>query len=142
MSSSLQEQLLKAGLVTEDQVKKTRHESRRSEKSRPKAAKKQRGAANARKPDARAEAVRREQEAKREQDRKLNLEREALKAAREAKQRARQFARKVCVNDAQAEVAFHFVRNGAVKRLYVTEAQRQGLVAGSLAIVAPAETHF
>lgn len=39
------------------------------------------------------------------------------------------------LNDRNAEVAFHFVRGGTVRRVYVTDGQRRKLAGGELAVV-------
>ncbi|HEX6994569.1 MAG TPA: DUF2058 domain-containing protein [Gammaproteobacteria bacterium] len=124
MSSSLRDQLLKAGLVTEKQVREAEKAARRTEPRKPKRA------AAAPAPSA-AERARAE---KAERDRELNR-RKAEKA--EAKARAaqiRQIVEQHRVPPSDDGDPFHFQDGGRIKRIYVTDEQRRKIVDGSLAI--------
>lgn len=123
MASSLQEQLLKAGLVKAQQIKQagsTRHKQRRQ------------GAA----PD--EEARQRAAEAaaeKQRQDRERNRARDEAARARAAVIAVWQMIRDHRLPRDGADLAYNFTDGSALKRLYVSAKQQAGLTNGSLAIV-------
>lgn len=126
MSSSLRDQLLKAGLVTEKQVQDAERAARRTQPRKPP----KRAGATAPAPSA-AERARAE---KAERDRELNR-RKAEKA--EAKARAaqiRQIIDQHRVPAADDGDPFHFQDGTHIKRIYVTDEQRRKIVDGSLVI--------
>jgi len=123
MGNSLQDQLLKAGLVSEQQVKQTKSKKRKQKRAG----------------DDRSEAQRRDAAkaaaAKREHDRELNRQRDE-----EAKRKAEEVALWQLVRDSRisrdgGDLAYNFTDGTKLKRLYVTAEQQSGLVAGKLAIV-------
>ncbi len=128
---SLRDQLLKAGLVSSEQVK----QAEKSKKAQTHQAKK------TRKPvDPEAEQVRRAQEAeaaaKRERDRQLERERQGKRQQREAMLKARQLMDAHRVNDPKAEHKYNFSHNGKVIRsVRVTESQQRLLGMGKLGII-------
>jgi uncharacterized protein YaiL (DUF2058 family) len=130
---SLRDQLLKAGLVTEEQVKKTEAQAKKSKHKQ-----------NKNRTLAAEEAVRkaeerRQQEAeqaqKRERDRQLNEQREAVKRRRENAARIKQLIAGKRVNDANAEIPYNFQAGRAVRKVRVTEKQKTQLALGRLGIV-------
>lgn len=120
MRNALQDQLLKAGLVTERQVKQANAEQRKD--------------ARAPKDDARQRAQRAAAE-KAERDRQLNLQREAEQARKANVAQIQQLIEAHRVEAGEGEFAFNFSHGVRVKRLYVSDAVRERLVRGSLAIV-------
>ena len=153
MAQSLQDQLLKAGLVTEKQVQDSRRKDPRGRKQNKKAAKK------ARPPQARSvvvtattpsnpptsereREVARQRAAKVARDRALNQNRVA---DAERKARRAQVRQLVQSNEQKqepgADVPYNFQRGRKIKRIYVTASQRQQLLAGSLAVVAMDNAH-
>lgn len=124
MAGSLQEQLVKAGLATEQQLKKTKSKKRKQKRAggdAPDAAQRQAAA------QAAAE--------KRRRDQALNQQRDE-----EARRKAEQIALWQLVRDNRvarpnADTAYNFSDGKALKRLYVTAEQHQQLVRGGLAIV-------
>lgn len=127
MASSLQEQLLKAGLVSEQQAKQARTGKKKSGKQGGKGA---RGTQDeARRADAAARA------AKAEKDREHNRrQREA------AEQRAREHEMRQLIHTHRVvreggDLAYNFADGTALKRLYVNAEQHARLVDGRLAIV-------
>lgn len=125
MSASLREQLLKAGLVTEEQVKEAERAARRER--RPKAPKK--GA-----PPPKPTAAERAQAEKAARDKELER-RKAEKA--EAKARAaqiRQIVDQHRVPQSDDGEPFYFQDGTHIKRVYVSAEQREQLVGGALAI--------
>jgi uncharacterized protein YaiL (DUF2058 family) len=123
MGNSLQEQLLKAGLVNEQQLKQTKTKKRKQQRSGG-------GLDDA----ARRQAQQAAAEKKR-RDRELNREREE-----EAKRKAElvalwQLIRDNRISRDRGDLAYNFTDGGKLKRLYVNADQRRGLVDGTLAIV-------
>jgi uncharacterized protein YaiL (DUF2058 family) len=123
MGNSLQEQLLKAGLVNEQQLKQTKTKKRKQQRA---------GAG----PD---DAARRQAEQaaaeKKRRDRELNRQREE-----ETKRKAELVALWQLIRDnriarERADLAYNFTDGSKLKRLYVNAEQQRGLVDGKLAIV-------
>jgi uncharacterized protein YaiL (DUF2058 family) len=131
MGSSLQEQLLKAGLVNKTKVQQAKKQTRKKKQSKAAVAE-----------DSTARLVARAQEEKAAKDRELNRAMEAKKAARARKLLLKQHVEKCMLNAPKAEDAYNFVHGGSVKRLYVTQKQREQLGAGQLAIVGVAERYY
>jgi uncharacterized protein YaiL (DUF2058 family) len=124
--SSLQEQLLKAGLVDEKKLARAEQEkSKRAKNTR-----KQRGKKAAPPKAARSQA----QSQKLQRDRELNQKRhqEAGRKARAAE--AKQLIDKNRLDRSKGEHPYSFVYRKKIKKIYVTEAQRDQLVAGQLAV--------
>jgi hypothetical protein len=126
MANSLQDQLLKAGLVNEQQLKQSQTEKR-----------KQKRAGGGRSAEAAERSAETEQAAaeKRRRDQELNRQREE-----ERRRKAEQVALWQLVHDNRVsrdggDVAYNFADGAALKRLYVSAAQQKALVAGALAIV-------
>ncbi len=137
---SLRDELLKAGLVASEQVKKRDSDTRRQEHQRKK--NKALGAEEAaRREEARqwaeAEATR-----KREQDRRLNQQREAEKQHRELAARARQLIDAHRLNEPSAEAIYNFQDGRFIRAVRVTPAQRKALATGRLAIVRGDRSEF
>ncbi|QJD30462.1 DUF2058 domain-containing protein [Methylococcus geothermalis] len=124
MSNPLQEQLRKAGLVNDKQLKKAQKDQRK-ERQR---AIENKGA------DADKARIQQAQAEKAARDRELNLQK---KEADDRKALAAQIRQLVDANrqSAEGDVAFHFADGGSVKRIYVDEAMRKRLAAGQAAIV-------
>jgi uncharacterized protein YaiL (DUF2058 family) len=129
MANSLQEQLVKAGLATEDQARRSRsgkRKDRKQGKSRDDGAK-------------RAAAGRRKEQARR--DRELNEKREAQRREQELRQQIRDLVLGASLNDAAADVPYNVLHGSKVRRIYVTETQRKGLAEGALAVVTARGRH-
>ena len=130
---SLRDQLLKAGLVSEEQVKKTEAEAKKSKHKKNKnrvlaAEDASRKAEEKRKREA-------EQAEKREQDRQLNEKREAVKRRRENAARIKQLLENNRVNDAKAEIPYNFQAGKSIRKVRVTNKQQTHLALGRLGIV-------
>lgn len=124
--SSLQEQLLKAGLVDDKKLARAEQEKNR----RTSAARKKRGKKGAQ-PDPVRQPV---QNKKAQRDRELNQKRQQ---EAQRKERAAQAKQLIDINKqdrSKGEHPYSFVYRGKVKKIYVTEAQRDQLVAGQLGI--------
>lgn len=130
MGNSLQDQLLKAGLVSQQKAKQTRTDKRKGAKQE------RHGGAGS--PDSLREETRRAAAEKAERDRALNRERQAAaeRSAREAEVEALIASHRIPREG--AEVPYHFADGAVLKKLLVTKAQRDRLAAGSLGI---ARTH-
>ena len=132
MKNALQEQLLKAGLATEDQLAKPRQNRRKQ--SRPQNRKPAGKPKRKPKPQddsdlARAWAAR--QKAEREEA----ARKKRIKAQRKANRaKIRQLTLDNCLNADDAEIPFQFMVGSNIKNIYVTEAQRRQLLDGELRI--------
>ena len=127
MGLSLQEQLLKAGMVDKKQVKKAQHEKRMQSK------KKKKGEAPV--PDSAKIKLQQQQAEQAERDRKLNAER-----TQQAQQKADQAAAKQLIEAnrmsvEEGEVGYHYVEAGQIKRISVTQDIADKLSAGKLGLV-------
>ncbi|WP_026608744.1 DUF2058 domain-containing protein [Methylocaldum szegediense] len=127
MSNSLRDQLLKAGLVNEKQVKQASKEARKQQKQN------RHGNAAAKDQDKRAALE--AKAAKIERDRLLNQER-----AKEAERKAlaaqiKQLIEENRVPPGEDDIAHRFAHDNKVKTLYVSKEVHQDLVDGKLAIV-------
>lgn len=122
MGNSLKDQLLKLGLVTEEQVR--RAESAPSQKHR-------------QRPRKKGEAVKpvlpRPAEPKPAPPRPPKEDKQARK---ERDSRIAAYIERCRLNDPKAEIAYHFLKGRLVKRIYVTTEQNRLLSSGSLAITA------
>ena len=132
MGNSLQEQLLKAGLVNKSKAQQAKKQSR----------KKKRNKAAGAQPDGVAQAVARAQAEKEARDRELNRQREVNQAAKARKVLLKQYVEQNMLNDRKAEDRYNFVHGGSIKRLYVNPKQREKLGSGQLAIVYVAERYY
>lgn len=149
MGSSLQEQLLKAGLVTEQQVRREKARGteavRRGQKHRkaPHAVRhrtQQSTAAAVSKPtqESPARTVPTVAKQSEKQDKKAASpsDRKLLRA------RIKILLRRHRVNDAEAETPYHFLVGKHIRRIYVTDAQHALLCQGQLVIIPFGERHY
>ena len=129
MANSLQEQLLKAGLATEEQARSARQGKRKDRKrGKPKDDTAKRA----------AEERRREQE---ERDRALNAKREAERKDKELRVQIRDLVLEASLNQESADVPYNVLHGSKVRRIHVTAEQRDGLVAGTLAVATARGRH-
>ncbi|MCB1809716.1 MAG: DUF2058 domain-containing protein [Candidatus Competibacteraceae bacterium] len=138
--SSLREQLLKAGLVSEEQVKRSetgkRKQKYQGQKDRKLA---QEEAAKRR---AEKERLAQEEAAKRERDQALNKQRDAKQKRREELARIRQLLSKHRKNDPNAELPYNFQSGKVIRKVRVTAQQQKQLGAGRLGIVRNPQDEF
>jgi hypothetical protein len=132
MSNSLQEQLLQLGLVNKSKVQQAKKEKRKQKQDR--------RPATAR--SSVAQAVARAEADKAARDRELNRQKEIKQAAKARRALLRQFIEQNRLNAPSADQAYNFVHGSSVKRLYVTGAQREQLVAGKLAIAQSGDRYY
>jgi len=124
---SLQDQLLKSGLVTTAQVKSAKSDKRKQTQQQRKN--------NATVVDEAKELVQKTQAEKTERDRELN---QLRKMKEEQKHQIAQVKQLIELNKLPKDddgIAYHFNFNNKVKTLYVSEAMREQIIHGRLAIV-------
>ena len=127
MGLSLQEQLLKAGLVNQKQVKKSEHDKRVQNKKN-----KKKGAPSSN--DA-AERLKKQRAQQAERDRELNRQRLQEKKQQEDAAAAQQLIEKNRTKIEWGDVAFHYVSgSGQIERLDVTQEIPISLVLGLLVL--------
>ena len=131
---TLRDQLLKAGLVSQEKAKKVDSQSRKQthqlKKNRALAA------AEAARKAQEQHQVEAELEHKRQRDRQLNLEREEQKRRREITARARQLIDSNRLNDSSADIRYHFfIDKRYISSVWVTRQQQKQVARGSLGIV-------
>jgi uncharacterized protein YaiL (DUF2058 family) len=126
VGNSLQDQLLKAGLVSKQKAKQTRTQKRKK--------KKQAGGSD----QAAEENRRRSQQAaaeKAKRDRELNRRREEEARRRAEENELRQLIHAHRIGRRDGEVPYNFQDGDSLKRIYVTSEQQTGLAQGRLALV-------
>jgi uncharacterized protein YaiL (DUF2058 family) len=126
MANSLQDQLLKAGLVNEQQAKQAQSKKR-----------KQKRAGGGRSAEAAQQRAKSQQAAaeKRRQDQELNRQREEERRRKADLVALWQLVRDNRVSRDGGDVAYNFADGSALKRLYVSSAQQRSIADGELAIV-------
>lgn len=127
MGNSIQEQLLKAGLITEQRIKESRSDKRKTVKQTGKRE------STANEEARRAAAAASEEKARR--DKELNRQRQEESERRARENEIRQLIHTHRVVREGADIAFNFADGGALKRLYVNKDQQARLVDGRLAVV-------
>jgi len=126
VADSLQDQLRKAGLVSDKQAKKAARVKHAAEMER---------RAHGAKPDDPAVAAQRARTEKARKDRELNEARDRDAAANALAAQVRQLIALNAQPRDGGDVAFNFTDGRAVKKLLVTSRQRDALADGRLAIV-------
>ncbi|MFW5454253.1 DUF2058 domain-containing protein [Thioalkalivibrio sulfidiphilus] len=126
MANSLQEQLLRAGLVDEKKLRQARQGNKQDRKQKP-----PKGARTSRQ-TSEAELARRQQA---ERSRELNRQREEAAARKAREAQLRQIIEANRLPRREADVTYHFEHDGKVRRIHVTRDQQAGLSRGQLGIV-------
>ena len=126
MGNPLQDQLLKAGLVTKKQVQKSNQEKARKRKQQPK---------NSKAVDASKLKAQQAAEEKARRDRELNKKKEEQARQKAISIEINQLIENNCLaRDDGCEIAYNFEHNNKVKRVYVDPEMKQQIVRGSLGI--------
>lgn len=125
MRNSLQDQLLKAGLVNEKQIK-----SANKKEKQPKQSKDQRNA-----PDAARLAAEQALADKAERDRLLAQQQREVQLQKEIAAQIRQIIEQSRQARGKGDVGYNFVDGKLIKKLFVTQPQADQLARGQLAIV-------
>ena len=132
--SSLSDQLLKAGLVTKEQVKKATEKPKfKPKKTTAKKINKHKKVRNEPSDLAKFYGERKQQENKEKQE-KARKKQEAARLKKVMNEKTNKLISDNILNDESAEIRFNFVVGTSIKYLFVTEEQQQGLVDGKLAI--------
>lgn len=127
--SSLSEQLLKAGLVSEEQVKKAKTSKPKQDLKRHKKKPKKK------KPEsdlAKFYGERRQLERREQQEAKRKKE-EEVRIKKETNKKIAKLIKNNLLNDESADIRFNFVVGTSIKYLFVTQQQQQDLIDGKLA---------
>ncbi len=131
--SSLSDQLLKAGLVTEAQVKKASEKPHKKPfKPRKKSIKKKPKKQSEPSDLAQFYAERKNLENK-EKQQAAQQKKEAARIKKENKQKIDRLIAANLLNDNEAEIRYNFVVGTTIKYVFVTEQQQQELIDGKLA---------
>jgi uncharacterized protein YaiL (DUF2058 family) len=132
--SSLSDQLLKAGLVTEEQVKKAAEKP----KPRPKKSFVMKAIKKPKKQTEQSDLAKfygeRKQLENKEKQEAAHKKKEAARIKKEMNEKTNQLISDNLLNDEEAEIRFNFVVGTSIKYLFVTEKQQQDLADGKLAI--------
>ena len=126
MGNALQDQLLKAGLVTKKQVQKSNQEKARKRKQQPK---------NKQTVDQNKIKAQRAAEEKAKRDRELNKKKEEQARQKAISIEINQLITNNCIDrDESCEIAYNFEHNKKIKRIYVNEEMKQKIISGKLGI--------
>lgn len=124
---SLQEQLLKAGLVDQKKVKRVNQD-----KSQQKKIERRTGVHE---PDESRQAALEAQQKQREQVRELNARRDAEAHKKAVQAQIQQMIRQSRQSRGGGDIAYNFTHGTKIERIYVSAAVREQLAAGQLVIV-------
>ncbi len=130
--ASLQDQLLKAGLVDKKKAKQVKQEKRKQIKQQPKGQE----AVNET-----AERARQALKEKAEKDRQMNLERQKEAEQKALKAQVKQIITQHRIRREEGDVPYQFVDNNKIKKIYVTQAVYDQLVRGQVGIAALNESY-
>ncbi|MBF0256490.1 MAG: DUF2058 domain-containing protein [Gammaproteobacteria bacterium] len=124
MANSLQEQFLKAGLVDDKRIKQAKKEQYQAQKQ-----------GKQKQPDEHRLAAQKAKAEQLERDRELNRKQQEQAQQKALTAQVKQLIEQARLPREGAELAYNFVDQGRVKRIYVTEQQQGQLSRGRLAIV-------
>lgn len=124
--ASLQDQLMKSGLINKQKAKQAQTEKRRKAKQ-----KKKKGTVEV---SAVQVAINDQKEQQRQQDLNKNKETQEQLAIRAAHGKLIQMIAQHCEKDYQGEIDYHFTYENKVKRIAVNDKTQLGLTHGTLAI--------
>ncbi len=127
MGKSLQDQLLKAGLIDSNQVKKANAEKRKK-------AKKQRHS-KAEPTDGSTLSITQQRLEKSERDRQLNRDRTANAQRKEIDAQIKQLVENNQEPQDDNGIAYNFEDNNKLRRVYVSDSIRKKIISGQLAII-------
>jgi len=130
--SSLQEQLMKAGLADKKKARKAKQQKREEVN------KAKRGEIELEDP---AERARRLREEKAEADRQLEAQRKAEREKKEIAAQIKQMIEQSRLDRSHGGVAYQFVQDKKIKKAWVTAKQQQLLERGQVAIVALGDSY-
>lgn len=130
--ASLQDQLLKAGLVDKKKSQKIEKEKRKKARQTPKG----------QKPvdESKAQAIKAQQE-KADRDREINKQRNQEQQAKALQAQIKQLVDVNKIDRSAGELSFQFADNKKIKKIYVTPLLQEQLSKGIIAIVKAAEEY-
>ena len=123
--ASLQDQLLKAGVVDADKAKKISKEKRKQAKRQPKGHEQ---------PDETQELARRAQVEKAERDRELNRQQQALSEKKAVQAQIIQLIRMNRIERSAGDVAYQFTDGRKIKKIHVSAQLQNELSRGRVAV--------
>lgn len=132
--ASLQEQLMKSGLIDKQKAKQAQTEKRRKAKQ-----KKKKGVVEV---SAIQQEINKQKEIQKQQDLQKNQQTQAELAKRAAHGKLIQMIAQHCEKDYQGEFDYHFTYQNKVKRIAINESTQQKLSVGTLAICALNEEFY
>jgi uncharacterized protein YaiL (DUF2058 family) len=124
--ASLQEQLMKSGLINKQKAKQAQTEKRRNAKQ-----KKKKGTVQVSEVQI---SITEQKQLQKDQDLERNRQTQAELDARSAHGKLIQMIAQHCEKDYQGEIDYHFTYDNKVKRIAVNDKTQQGLIRGMLAI--------
>jgi len=124
--ASLQEQLMKSGLINKQKAKQAQTEKRRKAKQ-----KKKKGTVEVSEVQS---SINEQKQLQKNQDLEKNRKTQAELDARSAHGKLIQMIAQHCEKNYQGEIDYHFTYDNKVKRIAVNEKIQQGLIRGMLAI--------
>ena len=124
--ASLQDQLLKAGVVDSKKAKKITKEKRKEAKRQPKGHEA---------PDETREQVRRAQAEKAERDRELNRQQQALNEKKAIQAQIIQLIKMNRIERSSGDVPYQFTDGKKIKKIHVSSQLQNELIRGRVAIV-------
>ena len=130
MAKSLQEQLLAAGLADEKKARQVRDEQRKAKKQQ-----KQKKASAPSEAEERRQRAQQAQAEKAERDREINRQRQVDAERKAIRAQVRQIVQQHGVDRGNGDVAYNFVLDRKVKKIYVTAELSDQLARGRLGIV-------
>ena len=139
MAGSLQDQLLKIGIVDKQKSKKVQHQKRKEDNKTRQAVKS--GKKVASQSLATQQRLIKERYEKKLRDIELNKQRDAELANKAVVAEVLQIVQQHIVTiPKEADIAYNFTHDKKIKKLYVTKEQQQQLISGHLAIAVLGET--
>jgi uncharacterized protein YaiL (DUF2058 family) len=133
MANSLQDQLLKAGLVSKNKLNDSRQQVKRKRK-------RSGGKATV---DVQTNAAQKRRVEHQQRDKRLNAERDKQRQDQEQRLQIRELVLANSLNVVEADQLFNVVRDGRIRRVYVTAEQRSQLSNGTLAVtIAKGRNHI
>ena len=154
MGNSLREELLKAGLVSEEQVRnasrKAKTDRARGQRRAPKRKKNRRGGVAGGAVEAEPASVGSRHGLRENQRRAARIARDANlaasagapSAAKVRRERVQKLLSEHALSADQQDIPYHFIRGKRIKRVYVSAEQRRQLLAGEIVVVSVDGSHY
>ena len=133
MGNSFQEQFLKAGLVKKNKVNKIKTEKHKK--------KKEERAQGEREPNEQQRRLQQEHKEKVERDRMLNQQRKQEQEKKAIQAQIKQLIELNQIKIEEGEAHYNFNDNNLVRKIYLTEALKEGISKGQIAIVRHLEAY-